>query len=171
MSSPHPHDAFFRDVFSDPKNLAALVRSILPASAAARLDFERLTVCPERYVDETLRAFETDLLAQVPLVEGSDEATEAFTDGISAETQKAIASVGPARMEETVMTLAQQWRAEGEANGRVEGERALLRALIVHKFGVIPRSVEAALETADEPSLSVWAERIFSARSAEDVVA
>ena len=55
--------------------------------------------------------------------------------------------------------------------GRVEGERALLRALIVHKFGVIPRSVEAALETADEPSLSVWAERIFSARSAEDVVA
>ncbi|MSP70818.1 MAG: hypothetical protein EXR76_01260 [Myxococcales bacterium] len=55
--------------------------------------------------------------------------------------------------------------------GRVEGERALLRALIVHKFGVIPRSIEAALETADEPSLSVWAERIFSARSAEDIVA
>ena len=53
----------------------------------------------------------------------------------------------------------------------MEGERALLRALIVHKLGVIPRSVEAARETADEPSLPVWAERIFSARSAEEVVA
>ncbi len=52
MSSPHPHDAFFRDVLSDPKNLAALVRSILPASTVARLDFEHLTVLADRCVDE-----------------------------------------------------------------------------------------------------------------------
>ena len=304
--------------------------SILPASAVARLDFERLTVRAEREVDEALRAFETDLLALVTLVETSEEASGAFiyvlvehqstrdpfmalraltyvgqvwqawhrdhpkartlplvvpivvyncerpwtasltvhgplptlselpelrafvpnvtlllddlsrqsdddlrqrvmasamgpigavalealkhvqdaevdaraidwvlrvsratadndpdlravvrllhslfdaSSGISAETLKATASVGPERMEETVMTLARQWIAEGEAKGRVEGERALLRALIVHKFGVIPRSVKTALETADEPSLSVWASRIFSAPSAEEVVA
>ncbi|MSP73184.1 MAG: hypothetical protein EXR76_13655 [Myxococcales bacterium] len=44
------------------------------------------------------------------------------SSGIAAETLKAIASVGPERTEETVMTLARQWIAEGEAKGRVEGE-------------------------------------------------
>ena len=107
-----------------------------------------------------------DLRAVVRLLRSLFDASS----GISAETLKAIASAGPGRVEETVMTLAQQWIAEGEAKGRVEGERALLRVLIAHKFGVIPRSVEAALETADESSLSVWADRIFSARSAEEVV-
>ena len=37
---------------SDPENLAALVRSILPASTVARLDFEHLTVLADRCVDE-----------------------------------------------------------------------------------------------------------------------
>ena len=52
--------------------------SILPASAVARLDFERLTVRAEREVDEALRAFETDLIALVTLVETSEEASGAF---------------------------------------------------------------------------------------------
>ncbi len=78
VSSPHRHGVFFRDVFSDPKNLAAHALSILPASAVARLHFERLTVRAEREVDEALRAFETDLIALVTLVETSEEASGAF---------------------------------------------------------------------------------------------
>ena len=49
-----------------------------------------------------------DLRAVVRLLHDLFDASSA----ISAETLKAIASVGPGRMEETVMTLAQQWFAD-----------------------------------------------------------
>ncbi len=53
--------------------------------------------------------------------------------------------------------------------GREEGERLLLEKLIELKFGSLSGKVRAKLESADQPQLSLWAERILTARSVDEV--
>ncbi len=87
--------------------------------------------------------------------------------------------------EQVLMTLAEQWRAEGEAKGKAEGEakgkaegkaegeakgkaegarRVLFRQLEL-KFGEVPGAQRARVEQADEDQLLLWSESILTAES------
>lgn len=60
-----PHDKLFKEAFANPVNAIAQLRSVLPSALLARLDLESLTPVPGTFVDEELRASESDLLFSV----------------------------------------------------------------------------------------------------------
>jgi predicted transposase YdaD len=81
--------------------------------------------------------------------------------------------------EGTVMSLADQWFAEGEARGeargRAEGEArgraALLAKQLTLKFGELPEPVRERLLNANIDELDRWAERVLVAISFTEVFA
>ena len=60
-----PHDKLFRSVFSDPAEAAALLRAVLPAPLPDRIHWNTLSLLPDSFIDDTLRATESDLLFEV----------------------------------------------------------------------------------------------------------
>jgi predicted transposase YdaD len=81
------------------------------------------------------------------------------------------------RAEEVVMTAAEKLRAEGREEGREEGraegrERGkaelLLRQLPL-RFGPLTKELQARVGDAGSDALDLWAERVLSASSIEDV--
>lgn len=62
-----PHDALFKHAFSDVEHAAGVLRSALPTSLAARLDFATLKKEPGSFVDDTLSSSHTDLLFSIQL--------------------------------------------------------------------------------------------------------
>ncbi|WP_433520381.1 hypothetical protein ACQPZ2_23280 [Nocardia pseudovaccinii] len=77
------------------------------------------------------------------------------------------------------MTAADRLRAEGREEGRAEGEargeaRGRATALIEQltlKFGRLPDSVEQAIRDGGLEQLKVWAARVLTASSLDDVLA
>jgi hypothetical protein len=75
------------------------------------------------------------------------------------------------------MTLAERWKAEGEARGeakglsqgRLEGQRALLQRQLRLKFGELSPQIIAKLEVATESDFALWTERVLSVDSLEGV--
>lgn len=71
---------------------------------------------------------------------------------------------------ETEMRLAKkEGLTEGEAKGRLEGERLLLVRLLSQKFGPLTDALRGRLEHANESELTLWAERILTATTIEGV--
>ena len=68
QSPPNPHDAFFREVFSQPRHVVELLRLALPARLRAQLDLDpaRVRVLSPSYVDATLRGTASDVVVEVP---------------------------------------------------------------------------------------------------------
>jgi hypothetical protein len=68
-----------------------------------------------------------------------------------------------------------EWKAkvldEGIKKGRREGERALVRKLLVLRFGELPADAEQRLEHASVARLARWAERVLTADSLAAVLA
>jgi hypothetical protein len=62
VSMQTPHDRFFRRVFSDPEHAAGELRTVLPATLAARLDWSSLRLLPATFVDPELAELRADLL-------------------------------------------------------------------------------------------------------------
>ncbi len=62
-----PHDAFFKEVFSNAKAAEAEIEAMLPASLVAELDFSTAKLHPGSFVDEDLRQRHSDLLWGVRL--------------------------------------------------------------------------------------------------------
>ena len=60
-----PHDRLFRKVFSEPAEAAGLLRAYVPSWLVETLDWSSLTLMPGSYVDDDLRASESDLLFTV----------------------------------------------------------------------------------------------------------
>lgn len=60
-------------------------------------------------------------------------------------------------------------REEGRQEGRQEGEAALLRRLLVHRFGTLPKALEARLAQASTAQLETWGDRVLEAATLEDV--
>ena len=60
-----PHDRLFRKVFSEPAEAAGLLRAYVPAWLADTLDWSSLSLMSDSYVDDDLRASESDLLYAV----------------------------------------------------------------------------------------------------------
>jgi Putative transposase, YhgA-like len=75
---------------------------------------------------------------------------------------------------DSVMTLAEIWTQQGIEKGRIEGiergERAILVKLIVLKFGKIDAASGAKLDAATPAQLELWAERILTATSIDEVI-
>lgn len=57
-----PHDALFKFTFSDPDNAAGILRSVLPAAVADRIDFDTLRLEPGSFIDEALSGRHSDCL-------------------------------------------------------------------------------------------------------------
>ena len=97
------------------------------------------------------------------------------------ELRRVALQMGPVA-EEAYMTAAQKLteevyargRAEGEANGKAEGEakgkaEVLIRQLGV-RFGSLPVATREQILAAPSDRLDVWAERVITGRSLEDVL-
>lgn len=66
MTTPTPHDAFFRENFTRPGIARDVLRHVLPPALLAELDLERLTISPDTFVTEALRKVYSDLIYQIP---------------------------------------------------------------------------------------------------------
>jgi predicted transposase/invertase (TIGR01784 family) len=60
-----PHDGLFKACFSEPKQTASLLRSVLPPEVLAKTDLSSLKLEDGQFVDEVLRGSESDLLFSV----------------------------------------------------------------------------------------------------------
>jgi predicted transposase/invertase (TIGR01784 family) len=58
----HPHDAFFKTVFSEPDYAADFFRQRLPPAVAAEMDWPSLRVLPKSFVKTSLEQVHADLL-------------------------------------------------------------------------------------------------------------
>lgn len=65
MTSPTPHDALFRAVFSNAANAAGELRAVLPDPLASRIDWASLELEHGSFVDEQLSDRQSDLLFSV----------------------------------------------------------------------------------------------------------
>ncbi|HWB04906.1 MAG TPA: Rpn family recombination-promoting nuclease/putative transposase [Verrucomicrobiales bacterium] len=61
-----PHDAYFKQAFSDPGLAAEFFRSRLPAPISAAVHWEDLTLVPGSFIKRTLQQAHSDLLFSVP---------------------------------------------------------------------------------------------------------
>ncbi len=64
---PTPHDALFKQVFSQPYHAAAELRCVLPEVVSRHIDWETLELQPGSFVDDELRERHADLLYSVRL--------------------------------------------------------------------------------------------------------
>lgn len=120
-------------------------------------------------------------LAEVANAPSGSEALLAVFSYISRVTQalsphailEAVERVAP-QTKDIVMTLAEQWLQEGIEKGIQKGiqkgERAILEKQLALKFGPLSGSVRARLDSAAPADLELWAERILSAASIDEVV-
>lgn len=68
-----------------------------------------------------------------------------------------------------VSIVAQEWMAEGRAQGLTKGRAALLASQLKRRFGELPTAVVARVEQAGDDALEAWGERILDARTLTDV--
>jgi hypothetical protein len=66
--------------------------------------------------------------------------------------------------------LRDEGRSEGRNEGRSEGERSLLLRLLRVRFGELPPVAVARVEAASMVDIERWGERLFSARTLEEVL-
>ena len=59
----------------------------------------------------------------------------------------------------------------GRAAGLVEGQRALLRRMIEHRFGTMPEDLDRRIAAADQAELEELADRLLAAPALEDLLA
>ncbi|NLY41508.1 MAG: Rpn family recombination-promoting nuclease/putative transposase [Desulfovibrionales bacterium] len=76
-----------------------------------------------------------------------------------------------ANKEDTVMTIAEQWRKEGRMEGEASGQAKALSRLLSRKFGehVFKLSAQDRLVRATPEQLDIWTDRILDAKTIEDV--
>ena len=103
-------------------------------------------------------------------------------DDLTPQTLLAALAPPPTETKETLMTtLAERWKAEGEAKGRVEGEakgrvegeakgrvegaRKVLLQLLSLKFGQLSNADRQRIEAASEEQLLDWTARVLSSDS------
>lgn len=61
-------------------------------------------------------------------------------------------------------------REEGRMEGLMEGEAALLRRLLVRRFGALPERVDEQLARTSTEQLETWGERMLEAVSFTEVL-
>ena len=71
----HPHDAFFKEIFSNPEDAIAFFRSHLPVEIVRFCDWNSLEVLPGSFVKSTLQQTHSDLLFSVQMQSITSNAT------------------------------------------------------------------------------------------------
>jgi hypothetical protein len=79
----HPHDSFFKELFSRPEAAKDFVRHYLPPEVVAVLELRSLTIAKDSFIDETLAEHYSDLLYRVQLKVGK----EAYISTCSSSTR------------------------------------------------------------------------------------
>lgn len=72
MTLPHPHDAFFKQLFTRPEAAEDFVRHYLPPEVVAVLEPGSLTITKDSFIDEALAEHYSDLLYRVQLKTSED---------------------------------------------------------------------------------------------------
>jgi len=93
------------------------------------------------------------------------------------EFRQLLHQLGPAA-DEAYMTTAQKLTEKarqealekGRAEGRAEGRAGLLLRQLGLRFGALPEEVAARVRSASPELLELWAERVLTAQSLEDVL-
>jgi len=62
-----PHDKLFKRVFSSPAETAGILKPMLSSELCEQLDWERMELVPNSFVDSEFRAHESDLLFRLPI--------------------------------------------------------------------------------------------------------
>ena len=70
MLVPTPHDSLFKYAFGDPKEAAALLQAILPASMSRQLDLSSISPLRGSFTDKELASRHSDILFSAPLASG-----------------------------------------------------------------------------------------------------
>ena len=84
------------------------------------------------------------------------------------ELRAEMRRIGGPKAEEVAVTAGEQLLEQGREQGRLEGERRfLLRGL--RRLGPVSAEVEARVQSGCEAELEKWAERVFTAKTVEDV--
>lgn len=65
--SSHPHDAFFKQAFSEPARARAFFQTHLPAAVAGQVDWATLELMPGSFVQQNLQQTHSDLLFSVKM--------------------------------------------------------------------------------------------------------
>ena len=65
----------------------------------------------------------------------------------------------------------QQGWQEGRQEGRQEGIAQILNQLLQGRFGVLPQWAQQRLQQADADTLTLWATRVLTASTLEQVLA
>jgi flagellar biosynthesis/type III secretory pathway protein FliH len=60
---------------------------------------------------------------------------------------------------------------QGRNEGRNEGQADILHRLLTRRFGALPASIAARLQTATRDQLELWADRVLTAATLDDVLA
>lgn len=68
-----------------------------------------------------------------------------------------------------MLTAAQQLYERGHREGKLEGEIELLRQLLEHKFGPLPKRIQQRLAAADEAALRAWSLRVLTAATLDEI--
>jgi predicted transposase YdaD len=80
-----------------------------------------------------------------------------------------VRKLGP-KAEEVAMTAAERLKAEGRVEGKVVGQAELLLKQLSLRFGELPDAARARVVGANLEQLSLYAERVLTATSLDDVL-
>jgi hypothetical protein len=73
-------------------------------------------------------------------------------------------------VEEQVLTAGERLRREGRREGVQQGRRAILLQQLRARFGPLPKTAVAQVETAEPKQLTRWARRVLTAPTLRDVL-
>jgi Uma2 family endonuclease len=77
---------------------------------------------------------------------------------------------GYASLEEVQRKAEARGKKKGKAKGIYEGEAAILKRLIIHRFGALPKWAKLRIESANVEHIETWAEGIFDAKTIEELL-
>jgi len=90
---------------------------------------------------------------------------------VGEESQIMAKTIGEKLIERGRKIGLKQGREEGREEGQIEGQRALVRQLIMQRFGKLPVSAEERLARASAATLSRVATRVLTARTLAEALA
>jgi hypothetical protein len=135
------------------------------AEAARRLELGMLSVLAHGETEQGERIAG----ALLPAIAGLDEERSRFyldllLNSVNEATRRALEAM--MKGYEYQSEFAKKYVAQG----RQEGERALLLRLLRARFGELPPNAVARIETADITALERWGERVLSAKTLAEVL-
>lgn len=74
-----------------------------------------------------------------------------------------------AMLAERVAEWPHEWQEERRRQGCRDGEARMLLRLLERRFGAVSPEARASVDRADTDTLSIWAERVWTARQLDDV--